>query len=167
MSTIRPLWLLAICLGAALAGWIGQWLASTNGLPAPVLHWTSLITMGAGILITLGFGLRVRRYQQGKLRRMLDPLQAARTLVLAQATAYAGALIAGWHLGILVDLMAASGLRTGSSTSSLVMMGAAVAMVIVGWAVEQFCKLPPDDPSAPDANARDSEENEGYAPGTS
>jgi hypothetical protein len=167
MSTIRPLWLLMICLGAALAGWAAQLLTSANGLPAPVLHWTSLITMGAGVLITLGFGLRVRRYQQGKLKRMLDPLQAARTLVLAQATAYAGALIAGWHAGILMDLLAASGLRSAAAMSSLVMIAASAFMVIVGWVVEQFCKLPPDDPSAPDASARDSEENEGYAPGTS
>ncbi|MET1035950.1 MAG: DUF3180 domain-containing protein [Arthrobacter sp.] len=167
MSAIRPLWLLAILVGATVAGWIAQRLTSANGLPAPVLHWTSLITMGAGALVTLGFGLRVLRYRQGKLKRRLDPIQAARTLVLAQATAYAGAMIAGWHTGIVIDLTSATGGRNPSVDASLAMIAAAAIMVMVGWAVEQFCRLPPDDPSAPDATGRDREENEGYAAGTS
>jgi hypothetical protein len=167
MSTIRPLWLLLICLGSALAGWAAELLLSTNGFSAPVLQWPSLVTMAAGMLITLLFGLRVQRYKRGKLKRRLDPLQAARTLVLAQATAYAGALIAGWHAGILVDLLRGAGLGNQVVISSLVMIVAALVMVIVGWVVEQFCKLPPDDPSAPDSRGRDREDNEGYATGAS
>jgi hypothetical protein len=164
VSTIRPLWLLLIAVGAAIAGWVGQLVALAGGLPAPVLHWSSLLTMGAGALVTLGFGIRVLRYQQGKLKKRLDPIQAARTLVLAQATAYAGAVIAGWHGGILLDLLAAVGVRSQAVISSFVMIAGALVMVIVGWTVEQFCKLPPEDPSATEGGA-DREDNEGYAAG--
>lgn len=166
MSTIRPLWLLLICLGTALAGWAAQVALTANGYTSPVLQWPSLVTMTAGMCITFGFGLRVRRYTQGKLKRRLDPLQAARTLVLAQATAYAGSLIAGWHAGILLDLLRGAGLGNQVVISSLVMIVAALVMVIVGWVVEQFCKLPPDDPSAPGTGRRDRKEDEGYAAGT-
>ena len=85
--------------------------------------------------------------------------------MLAQAGAYAGALIAGWHLGILIDLLPAAGV-TSSAVLLLVMIAAGVLMVIVGWVVEQFCKLPPEDPSAPDAGGHKREDNEGYAAGT-
>ena len=49
--------------------------------------------------------------------------------------------------------------------SSLVMIGGALVMVIVGWVVEQFCKLPPEDPSDPAAKTEGKDE-EGYAAGT-
>lgn len=166
MSTIRPLWLLLICLGSALLGWIAQVALTGNGYTSPVLQWPSLVTMVAGMAITFGFGMRVRRYTQGKLKSRLDPLQAARTLVLAQATAYAGALIAGWHAGILLDLLRGAGLGNQVVISSLVMIVASLVMVIVGWVVEQFCKLPPDDPSAPGPRGPDRKEDEGYAAGT-
>ncbi|MEE1621401.1 DUF3180 domain-containing protein [Zafaria sp. Z1313] len=180
MQAIRPLWLLAIVLGSVIAGWAGHLLTSSNGLAAPVLHWTSLITMGAGSLITLGFGLRVRRHQQALRERRehgtgapkarsvkpLNPLVAARTLVLAQATAYAGAMILGWHAGILIDLMGAVRAGSPAVVSSFVMMAGAAVMIIVGWLVEQFCRLPPDGP-APGAERDSREDNEGYATGTS
>ena len=148
MNAIRPMWLLLICLGSALVGWVAQVLLTTNGFTSPVLQWPSLVTMVAGMAITFAFGLRVRRYTQGKLKRRLDPLQAARTLVLAQATAYAGSLIGGWHIGLLLDVLKA-GWGNQVVISSLVMIVGALVMVIVGWVVEQFCKLPPEDPSAP------------------
>ena len=166
MSALRPMWLLTICLGTTLAGWIAQLYAASHSLAAPVLHWASLITLGAVVLITLLLGLRVLRYRQGKLKRRLDPIQAARTLVLAQSSAYAGALIAGWHLGILIDLLPAAGVTSSAVLLSLVMIAAGVLMVSVGWVVEQFCKLPPEDPSAPDAGGHKREDNEGYAAGT-
>lgn len=166
MNTIRPLWLLLICLGSALAGWVAQVLLTTNGFSSPVLQWPSLVTMVAGMAITFVFGLRVRRYTQGKLKRRLDPLQAARTLVLAQATAYAGSLIGGWHIGLLLDVLRGTGLGNQVVISSLLMIVGALVMVIVGWVVEQFCKLPPEDPSAPGSGSRKPKEDEGYAAGT-
>ena len=70
-------------------------------------------------------------------------------------------MIAGWHTGIVIDLTQRHGGRNPSVDASLAMIAAAAIMVMVGWAVEQFCRLPPDDPSAPDATGRDREENEG------
>ncbi|MCO1337839.1 hypothetical protein BJH93_02885 [Kocuria polaris] len=190
MSTIRPLWLALIAVVTAVLGWGASLLAAANSLPSPVLHATSLITIGAGTLITLVLGLRVRAYQrqrsefrdrerrrqageQGHARGAekpveISPVLAARTLVLAQALAYAGAVILGWHAGVLVDLLGVARVGSDSVTLSLIMIGAAGLMSVVGWAVEQFCKVPPGDGPQPGPDGPRGETNgdeQGYAPG--
>lgn len=165
MSVLRPLQLLAFFIGAAAVGWVAQQLVVSTGRSVPVLNWTALPTMGGVSALTLALGLRIRRYTQGKLKSRLDPIAAARTLILAQASAYAGVLISGWHVGIIINLLAATGFGSATVKSSLLMIAAGVVMVIVGWTVEQFCKVPPDDPSSPDAG-REGKDDPGYAAGT-
>lgn len=191
MSTIRPLWLALIAVATAVLGWGASLLTAANGLPSPVLHATSLITIGAGTVITLVLGLRVRAYQRQRAefrdreRRRRDgedghargaekpveisPVLAARTLVLAQALAYAGAVIFGWHAGVLVDLLGAAPIGSDSVTLSLIMIGAAGLMSVVGWVVEQFCKVPPGEgpqPGSDGARGETDGDGQGYAPGT-
>ena len=48
-------------------------------------------------------GWHVRQYLQGK-RPDLDALRAARTVVLAKASCYTGALLAGWYGGHVLAL---------------------------------------------------------------
>jgi hypothetical protein len=148
MKTVRYGWLGLIVLGGAVVGWLANLVTTRGSLPAPVLHLSSLATMGAVVVFTLVLGLRVRRWRNGKRDRKLNPLLAARTLVLAQACAYAGALIIGWHAGILVDQLSLLAYRPGGAVlvQVLVMMGAGLVMVIAGLVVERFCKLPPDEP---------------------
>ncbi|GHD10771.1 DUF3180 domain-containing protein [Zhihengliuella salsuginis] len=190
MSTIRPLWLALIAVVTVVLGWAASLLAAANGLPAPVLHVTSLITMAAGTIITLVLGLRVRAYQRQRAefrdrerRRQaggvehargaarpveISPVLAARTLVLAQALAYAGAVICGWHGGVLLDLLGAAPFGSSSVTLSLIMIAAAGLMSVVGWVVEQFCKVPPGEDQADGPEGTRGETNgdgQGYAPG--
>jgi hypothetical protein len=150
MRTLKYSWLGLIVLGGAVIGWLANLLTTRGALPAPVLHPSSLATMGAVVVFTLVLGLRVRRWRNGKRDRELNPVLAARTLVLAQACAYAGALIIGWHAGILVDELSLLAYRPGGTVllQVLVMMGAGLVMVIVGLVVERFCKLPPEDPDS-------------------
>ena len=165
MSVLRPPQLLLFFVAAAVLGWTAHQLLVSAGRSVPVLNWTALPTMAGVSALTLIMGIRVRRYTQGKLKSRLDPLVAARTLILAQASAYAGTLIGGWHVGILIELLRATGFGSAAVRSALLMIVAAAVMVIVGWIVEQFCKVPPDDPSSPEAG-REGKDDTGYAAGT-
>ncbi|GAB3621376.1 hypothetical protein GCM10027417_26370 [Glutamicibacter endophyticus] len=136
--------LLLLCLGAgALVGWAAlQWLTSAGRL-APVLDYTALFSMGAVSVIVLVLGIRIKRSTSGSGH--IDPIAAARTLVLAQAAAYAGAVIAGWHLPAVLMLWLASG-SSPTLTRALVLGAGGVAMVIIGYIVQHLCKIPPEDP---------------------
>ena len=78
---------------------------------------------------------------------MLNPILAARTLVLAQACAYAGTVLLGWHAGIFVDQLRIWSLRSDQDITwlALAMAGGGLVMIVVGLLVERFCKIPPED----------------------
>lgn len=147
MSTLRFRWLAVVGLIAGLAGYLVNWLATRNGYGTPTLPLTSLVTTALIIGITLVFGRRVLRWRNGKRDRPLDPVLATRTLVLAQACAYAGALSLGWHAGIFVDQLTLLTVRSaiGPLWGSVALMAGGIVMIMVGLVVENFCRLPPDD----------------------
>jgi 4-amino-4-deoxy-L-arabinose transferase-like glycosyltransferase len=145
VSGIRPLWLLLILLVAGVLGWLGALLTAGAGLVAPVLVRSSVITLAAVALLVLGLGIRVQRDKKRPPAARMNPLVATRTLALAQAGAYAGVLIAGWHGGVLVHLTAATGFGTATVNDALLMVVGGLVLVIVGYIVEQFCRLPPED----------------------
>ncbi|NVM98372.1 DUF3180 domain-containing protein [Arthrobacter sp. SDTb3-6] len=147
MRTIRPAWLVVATAVLGVAGWTTTELTSRASLPLPVLPLSSLATMGLIVLVCLILGFKVRHWRDGHRDRVLDPLIAARTLVLAQACAYAGAVLLGWHLGILVDQLPTIPLRgeLGPIWNMIALGGGGIVMIVVGLVVERFCKLPPDD----------------------
>lgn len=147
MRTIRVRWLLLIAAIAALAGWLVTLLTAVVGWSTPVLPLSSLLTMAVMSGFTLFLGLRVLRWRQGKRQRQLNLLLAARTLVLAQAGAYAGSLLLGWHVGILADQLPLWAYRSENSVSltALALMAGGLVMVVIGLIVERFCRIPPED----------------------
>ncbi|MET4060593.1 putative membrane protein [Arthrobacter sp. UYP6] len=147
MGSIRYRWLALITVASGVIGWLVNNWATRNSLPAPVLSVFGLLTVLLISGATLFLGLRVRRWQQGNRDRQLDPIAAARTLVLAQATAYAGSLLLGWHAGIFLEQLPLWSLRPGHAATwgSLAMIAGGVLMIGVGLLVERFCRLPPDD----------------------
>lgn len=138
-----------------------NWWATRNGFPTPSLPLSSLLTIAVVVAVTLIFGLRVRQWRSGNRKRPLDPILAARTVILAQAAAYAGALTTGWHTGILADQLTLVGVRSslGPVWGSLAVILGAVGMIATGLIVESFCKLPPDDDAGSEAS-RESGEGE-------
>ncbi|WP_150461894.1 DUF3180 domain-containing protein [Nesterenkonia ebinurensis] len=161
MTQLRPLWLLIIAAGAALAGYLATLAMRNAGYSSPVLPLSSVITLVAVGLIVLALGLVVwwdqRRLeggadQEGRRRRSspdqsgrrLHPLQAVRVVAAGQACAYAGALIAGWHAGVLLDLGPAAGIGTPNVTAALTVVIGGMLWVIIGFVVETLCRIPPD-----------------------
>ncbi len=147
MSTLRLRWLAVVGLVAGLAGWVVNWLATRNGYGTPTLPLTSLLTTAVIVGITLLFGRRVLRWRNGDRDRPLDPILATRTLILAQACAYAGALSLGWHASIFVDQLTLLPVRSTAAPlwASVALMVGGMLMIMVGLIVENFCRLPPGD----------------------
>jgi len=146
MKAMRPVVLLLIAVVAAVIAWLATMATNRFSMATPVLPESALITMGVIAGLTLIMGIRVLRWRNGKKKNMLNPILAARTLILAQACAYAGTLLLGWHAGISIDLLMVS-LRSGEGIlwNALLMGGGGVAMVVVGIVVERFCRIPPED----------------------
>ncbi|MBO0909308.1 MULTISPECIES: DUF3180 domain-containing protein [Arthrobacter] len=162
MGSIRYRWLAVIVLASGAAGWLVNDWATRNSLPPAVLSIIGLLTVLLISGATLFLGLRVRRWQQGSRDRELDPIAAARTLVLAQATAYAGSLLLGWHAGVFIQQLPLWSLRPGHAATwgSLAMIAGGVLMISVGLLVERFCRLPPDDSNGRGTAARPDDADE-------
>jgi len=152
MKPISPLRLLLIGVILAVAGWSATVVTSRYSMATPVLPATALATIGVIVAITLILGIRVLRWRNSlkdstKKKTVLDPLLAARTLVLAQACAYAGTVLLGWHVGIFLDQLRIWSLRSdqGITWLALAMAGGGLVMIVVGLLVERFCRIPPED----------------------
>ena len=184
MSRLHPVWLLIISAGAALLGYLATVGMISAGHGSPVLPMSSAVTLVGVGLIVLALGILVwwdqrrllkaadesrRRSRAGQPpsysapARRLHPLQAARVVAAGQACAYAGALIAGWHGGVLLHLAPAAGAGTPNVTSSLVMMSGGLIWVIIGFVVETLCRIPPDNAAPPQDAETTTDGNEGYA----
>lgn len=147
MRALRLRRLALVGLLAGIVGWLVNWAATRGGYGTPALPLTSLATTALILGMTLYFGRKVLRWRNGRRDRALDPLLATRTLVLAQACAYAGALSSGWHAGILVDQLMLLPVRasTGPAWGSVALIAGGILLVVVGLVVENFCRLPPED----------------------
>lgn len=152
MKPVNPLRLLLIGVVLAVAGWSATVVTNRYSMATPVLPATALATMGVIVAITLVLGIRVLKWRNSlkdssKKKTALDPLLAARTLVLAQACAYAGTVLLGWHVGIFLDQLRVWSLRSdqGITWLALAMAGGGLAMIVVGLVVERFCRIPPED----------------------
>ncbi len=167
MRTIRPAWLVAVAVATAAVGWLVTELTSRASMALPVLPMSSLITMGLIVVVCLILGLKVRRWRDGNRNKHLDPLLAARTVVLAQACAYAGAVLFGWHAGIMLDQLPTISMRADLSViwQIVALLAGGLVMVVAGIMVERFCKLPPEDsdPAAKTRPKRDGRGEEEFA----
>jgi hypothetical protein len=153
MKPLNPLRLMLIGVILAVAGWSATVVTSRYGMATPVLPATALATMGVIVVITLVLGIRILRWRNSnkpnstRKKTVLDPLLAARTLVLAQACAYAGTVLLGWHVGIFLDQLRIWSLRSnqGITWLALAMSAGGLVMIVVGLLVERFCRIPPED----------------------
>jgi hypothetical protein len=123
-------------------------------LPVPSLS-NLVVLLIAAVVVTLGWS--VRQYKAGK-RPGLDPLLAARTVVLATASAYTGSLLAGWYAGhvLLVITDLAIEARRAVAVAAAVALLCSVLLAVVGLVVERWCEVKPpqdDESSGPGAAA--------------
>ena len=147
MKPVNPFLLIVVGLILAIAGWFATVMTTRYGLATPVLPQTGLVTMGVIVALTLVLGIRVLRWRNGNKKKMLNPILAAWTLVLAQACAYTGSVLLGWHAGIFIDQLRLWNLRSDQTLAwqAVAMAGGGLVMIVVGLVVERFCRIPPED----------------------
>ena len=151
MQRTRWQTLALVATGVAALTWLGfSAVAGRGGLP-PQVPWlvAAVEVMIAAIVFVMGWA--VRQFLRGK-RPDLDPIRAARTAVLAKASCYTGALLAGWYGGqtiVLVMDLATHG-NGGRAVAAGIATTGAVVLAVVGLVVEWFCRVPPpqDDETA-------------------
>jgi hypothetical protein len=110
-------------------------------------------SMLAGVLLLVMGGLvlwlarPIRRYLQGQATTPLDPLRAARTVVLAQAAALTGSAAVGWYAGQLLVAVGDLSLvaNRGRTFSLLLLVLASVAVAAAGLVAQRWCRIEPPD----------------------
>lgn len=144
--------MLLVFLGTAVVVWLLGLLGSRTGLNPVSVPWTTAVVCVAVGAVVLWLAWGVRQYVAGK-RPNLDPLKAARTVVLAQASAYTGAMLGGGFVGYAIAMSAnwdheprrevviAAGI---AALGALLLLGA-------GWLAERWCRVDPEDGDGPAA----------------
>lgn len=155
VTPTRTRTLLVLALGVGLVTWIALRLWSRAGHELPMLPWSTPGVMALLAIAVLVVGWPVRRWTRGLRTQPLDPLRAARTVVLAKAAQYAGSLLTGWYVGQVLVIIPSLDVepRRDMLVRGLVSAAAAALVWVAGWLVERFCRVDrrdDDEPPGPD-----------------
>ncbi|WP_426594266.1 DUF3180 domain-containing protein [Cellulomonas sp. McL0617] len=155
MHSTRWQTLLLTTAGVAVGTWIVLRSMARDGALPPSVPWLVVVVELAIAAVVFVLGWHVRQYLQGK-RPNLSALRAARTVVLAKASCYTGALLAGWYGGHVLALLSGTDEpgTGGRVLSAAIAMAGGVVLAVVGLVVERFCRIPPPDASADAARDR-------------
>lgn len=146
MSPLRTRVLLGVALVTGVLTWVVLDVADGTGAAVP-MPWTVPALLLVLALAVLSVGRPVRRWNQGHRDRPLDPLRAARTVVVAQAAGVTGAALAGAYGGFVALLLPMLDIevRRERLLLSLAALGASLLLLVAGVVVERWCRLPPQD----------------------
>lgn len=134
-----------VALAVGLVSWLLWNLVTGDGMLVPRPSW-----LAAGLLVgmaafVVGFAWPVRSYLASRSTRRLDPLRAARVVVLAQAATLTGAAAAGWYAGQLA--VVAGDLSLVANESRLwrlsILVGAGVVLCLAGLVGQHWCRVDP------------------------
>ncbi|WP_219415551.1 DUF3180 domain-containing protein [Pseudonocardia nigra] len=147
MTATRPRDLLVAALVAAVLANLLVRLAYGSMPPIPLLAGATLGVLGVAEAIA-GNALRARiRRRPGT--RPVQPLVAARAVLVAKASSLAGAIMAGVWAGLLGYVLPQSGTVSAAADDSVAGgVGLVCALVLVGGALwlEHCCRTPDDEP---------------------
>jgi len=145
MSRTRPLPLLIAVLVGVAAAYLLNIVLAMRGLAVLVLPASLVAALALIAVVLVALAWPVRRAAKGE--RRIDPFFATRVVVLAKASALAGALLAGVATGILVYLLSRAVVPLGSTLIAGATVVAALVLVVAALVVEHWCSLPPDEPT--------------------
>lgn len=147
MGPTRKRDLAAAVVGVAIVAWLLMRVLY-HYFP-PITVWTGLSLLAVAA-IEAGWAVSVRAKigagQIGVGGGRLHPLTVARSVVIAKASAWVGALMLGWWAGVLVFLL----LRRSEQVAGIFIPGAAVAaasalaLVVAAMWLQHCCKSPGD-----------------------
>jgi hypothetical protein len=162
MTPVRRRDLAVLALGLAVASWLlvrtwyGQLPPLDWWLPLPLAVLAVAEALGARTLRARLAALREARAASGRGGakppagpvRPVEPMMVARLAVLAQASAYVGAVFAGIWIGVLVHVgpavrrLQAAGSDTVTASVGIVCAAGLVAAAL--W-LESVCRVPPEE----------------------
>jgi hypothetical protein len=157
---------LAVAAWLLVRTWYGELPALDWWLPAPLAVLAVAEALGARTLkarLTAVREARSRTTPADQARaaavRPVEPMLVARLAVLAQASAYVGAVFTGVWAGVLLHVAPAVGdlqAAAGDTVTSLIGVVASAALVVAALWLESVCRVPPgstDDEPAPGVSA--------------
>ena len=122
----------------------------------PITVWTG-VSLLAVALAEAGWAFYVRtkinNNEIGDARGWLHPLAVARSVLIAKASAWVGALVFGWWIAVLVYLLPRRGtLRVAGEDTAGVVVAAvcALALVVAALWLQHCCKSPQEPPDNAD-----------------
>ncbi|SPM34220.1 hypothetical protein MRAB57_2034 [Mycobacterium rhizamassiliense] len=116
----------------------------------PITVWTGLSLLGVAIAEALWarhIRAKINDGEIGDGPGWVHPLAVARSLVIAKASAWVGALVLGWWAGVLVYFLPRRPwLRAAAedTTGTVVAAVSALALVVAALWLQHCCKSPPD-----------------------
>lgn len=125
----------------------------------PITLWTGASLLAVAVAEAGWAGTVRARINDGHIGDgpgRLHPLAVARSVTIAKASAWVGAVVTGWWLGVLTYLLPRRGsLRVaGEDTAgAVVAAGCAFALVMAGLWLQHCCKSPDEPPDDPDGAA--------------
>jgi hypothetical protein len=162
MTPVRRRDLVVLVIGLALASWLlvrayyGELPRLEWWLPLPLAVLAVAEAFGARTLRTRLAALRDARAAHGRAGakppagpvRPVEPMLVARLAVLAQASAYVGAVFTGIWIGVLIHVAPAvrrlQAAGTDTVTASVGIVSAAALVAAALW-LESVCRVPPED----------------------
>jgi hypothetical protein len=162
MTPVRRRDLVVLALGLAVATWllVRAWYGDL-----PALDWWLPLPLGV-LAVAEALGAHTLRSRLAALRqaraarsgdpahrptpaqvRPVEPMLVARLAVLAQASAYVGAVVVGIWAGMLAYVGPAVGRlqdATGDSVTALLGVACAGGLVVAALWLESACRVPPD-----------------------
>jgi hypothetical protein len=150
VTPTRPRDLLAFTLVTAVVAALLIQLAAASLPPFPLLGGATLGVLGIAEAIG-GSALRARiRRRPGT--KPVQPLVAARAVLVAKASALAGAIMTGVWVGLLVNVLPDSARVAAEGSDALAgTVGLVCALALIGGALwlEHCCRTPDDDSDPP------------------
>jgi hypothetical protein len=127
----------------------------------PPFHWWLPVPVGvlavAEALGARALGNRLSAEREGRrspgrspatAARPVEPMLVARSAVLAQASAWVGAVVAGLWAGVLLHTAPAVGrlsAASGDTVSAVVGVVLSAGLVVAALWLEHVCRVPPDE----------------------
>ena len=138
----------AVLVAAVVAAlsWFAFDLWTRQGGQLLPLPWFTAVAIAVVAAVVAVLGWEVRRSVRGDRSTPLDPLAAARVVVLAKAAVYGGAVLVGWYAGQVLVLLSDVSVTRGERLVVAGATGLAAALLAgSGLLAQRWCRLPPDD----------------------
>ncbi|TXK19060.1 DUF3180 family protein [Homoserinibacter sp. GY 40078] len=145
MTRTRGSLLVLLAAIGAVVGFLVQIGLGALGLSKLLPELTLSATLLLIAVIVVALAIPIRRATRGRVRRPVDPFYATRVVLLAKASAVAGALVGGAGLGLLVELLIRPVSATDAVWRTVATLVAGVVLLVAGLVAETLCIVPPDD----------------------